>query len=507
MLSGVLATVASSLVLAHHMWPYVVSEESMHHVWHTFESLGNIIIFFLAGSITGSIVVDIDPIDIINLLVIYLFLLFMRGGLLFASKPILKLLSSDNTDVTWQELTLMTWGGLRGAVGLALAIVVNNDLAPHIDTQIPQIAKKDGERLLFFVSGIAFLTMLVNATTAPALVLKLGITAQPGARMTLMKMFNAQLLNWSQDSSYPAEVTEALREMLNESQEEFSSARTDGGGPVSLRTSATKSQSQVIKLKRAGTMLTQAHQMNHEIVAELQMHETWYKAQPPEKLQLLGQELEANTFCQVEDIVELVRDTWVDEGMAKVVNHCFMTMVYNKYWHLIDEGFLRPGSPEADALFTSVRVSLSPYRADLTDYDHITSTLVTHDDFRELKEGSMSSIFGSEALGPEKISSGQSCLSRAVQSWQFNLAVVVVILANSLQVVCEEIWRDDIKRTPCDEPNPMNDSPIWLVLDLFFTSFFFVEFLMKLGCMKLKYFGTWWNRFDFLLWRSAYSAA
>jgi NhaP-type Na+/H+ or K+/H+ antiporter len=142
MLSGVLATVASSLVLAHHMWPYVVSEESMHHVWHTFESLGNIIIFFLAGSITGSIVVDIDPIDIINLLVIYVFLLFMRGGLLFASKPILKLLSSDNTDVSWQELTLMTWGGLRGAVGLALAIVVNNDLAPHIDTQIPQIAKK-----------------------------------------------------------------------------------------------------------------------------------------------------------------------------------------------------------------------------------------------------------------------------------------------------------------------------------------------------------------------------
>merc|ERR1719326_1732161 len=85
-LSGVLATVASSLVLAHHMWPYVVSVESMHHVWHTFESLGNIIVFFLAGSITGFIVIDIDPIDWLNLLVIYVVLLVVRSSLFFGSR-------------------------------------------------------------------------------------------------------------------------------------------------------------------------------------------------------------------------------------------------------------------------------------------------------------------------------------------------------------------------------------------------------------------------------------
>merc|ERR1719399_601131 len=33
---GVLALAAASLVLANHMWPYIVAEESMHHVWHTF---------------------------------------------------------------------------------------------------------------------------------------------------------------------------------------------------------------------------------------------------------------------------------------------------------------------------------------------------------------------------------------------------------------------------------------------------------------------------------------
>merc|ERR1719183_1622928 len=77
-LSGVLATVASSLVLAHHMWPYVVAKDSLHHVWHTFESLGNIIIFFLAGCIIGAVVVDVDPINFLHLIVIYIVLCIIR---------------------------------------------------------------------------------------------------------------------------------------------------------------------------------------------------------------------------------------------------------------------------------------------------------------------------------------------------------------------------------------------------------------------------------------------
>merc|ERR1719356_1757287 len=48
-LSGVLATVSSSLVLAHLMWPHVQNHHTMHTVWHMFEYLGNTIIFFLAG--------------------------------------------------------------------------------------------------------------------------------------------------------------------------------------------------------------------------------------------------------------------------------------------------------------------------------------------------------------------------------------------------------------------------------------------------------------------------
>merc|ERR1712070_944021 len=57
--------------------------------------------------------------------------------------------------------------------------------------------------------------------------------------------------------------------------------------------------------------------------------------------------------------------------MAKVVNKSFLNLVHTHYWKLIESGDLRPGSPESEILFTSIRVSLSPYRVDLVDYKFI----------------------------------------------------------------------------------------------------------------------------------------
>merc|ERR1719183_2290053 len=67
-MSGVLATVGCSIVLAHHMWPYVVEREAMLDFWHVFECLGNIIIFFLGGALTGAAMVHIEVIDYLNLI-------------------------------------------------------------------------------------------------------------------------------------------------------------------------------------------------------------------------------------------------------------------------------------------------------------------------------------------------------------------------------------------------------------------------------------------------------
>jgi NhaP-type Na+/H+ or K+/H+ antiporter len=495
-LSGVLATVASSLVLANHMWPYVVSEESMHHVWHTFEALGNMIVFFLAGAKTGNIFLDIDGIDILNLLLIYLFLVLIRGTLIFSSRPVLKQLSPDKQPVTWQDATLMTWGGLRGAVGLCLALAVERDGAPDIVTGLPNLEKKETGRLLFFVSGIALLTTMVNATTAPSLVNKLGITALPQARQTLLKMFHSQLVNWSKSSDNPPEVTDCLMEMLHEAEHHIDHTKISSSGPQSMRSKSdveplTGDASRNLSKSSISHRSMSSVQQNADLIRELRKEEVAYKARADLQKGLFGKPLGDNLLGKVDDIVELISDQWVDEGMAKVVNQIFLEMVFANYWKLIGSGELRPGSVESDVLMASVRMSLSPYRANLDDYEYVHGKMIADDDFKdEIADGSGSQL-GALADAELAANVAQGPLSSFVASWQFNVGVAVAILFNSLQVAAEEIWRKP--------GTAIHGHSIWLFLDGFFTLFFFIEMLAKMGVMKLSYFGNNWNRFDFFL--------
>jgi hypothetical protein len=96
-----------------------------------------------------------------------------------------------------------------------------------------------------------------------------------------------------------------------------------------------------------------------------------------------------------------------------------------------------------------------------------------------------------------------SQLAKIVASQQFNLSVAVVIMLNSLQVMCEEIWRDSCTQLCPSDPvcvkKDIDDHAIWLVLDILFTLFFVVEAAMKLALLKKQYFMDNWNRFDFFL--------
>jgi len=62
---------------------------------------------------------------------------------------------------------LSSYAGLRGAVGLALALIVK--ASPKIDSYTKDI-------LLYHTGGIAVLTLLINAPTTGILVKYLGLT-------------------------------------------------------------------------------------------------------------------------------------------------------------------------------------------------------------------------------------------------------------------------------------------------------------------------------------------
>ena len=79
----------------------------------------------------------------------------------------------------WRDGVVMTWGGLRGAVGLALAIAVK-------ELRGDAVAEKSKQLLLFHVGGLAFCTLFFNGTSSGALLGALGMTKRSGEASMLL---------------------------------------------------------------------------------------------------------------------------------------------------------------------------------------------------------------------------------------------------------------------------------------------------------------------------------
>ncbi|KAH8068026.1 potassium:proton antiporter [Aureococcus anophagefferens] len=91
--------------------------------------------------------------DVYYLLVLYVALHAIRGLVLVLSTPVLR---SGIYGMSLNQGLVVAYGGLRGAIGLALALIVNETKGLPDQLQM---------RMLFHVSGIAILTLCVNGTT------------------------------------------------------------------------------------------------------------------------------------------------------------------------------------------------------------------------------------------------------------------------------------------------------------------------------------------------------
>ena len=79
--------------------------------------------------------------------------------------------------VTVKDSIVLWWGGLRGVIGLAMALIVAE--TSNIDHEIR-------DQFLFITAGIVLLTSLINATTIKSLVKGLGLTKIPLSKATLL---------------------------------------------------------------------------------------------------------------------------------------------------------------------------------------------------------------------------------------------------------------------------------------------------------------------------------
>jgi NhaP-type Na+/H+ or K+/H+ antiporter len=183
--SGVLGCVSAALVCAAYVWPLVCSHETMHHVWHMVEYIGNTLIFMLAGVIIGETIVVrsyiIQGADFGWLFVMYLCIQVIRAVMMLCFAP---MLMNMGYGVTWKELFFMSWGGLRGAVGLALAIVIDNDL---LNVSPSQYNHCNASQMMFHVGSLAALTLLVNGILSGPILNYLEMTKTPEAKVALLE--------------------------------------------------------------------------------------------------------------------------------------------------------------------------------------------------------------------------------------------------------------------------------------------------------------------------------
>ena len=173
--SGVVALVALALLFAGVGRTRISPEVSdfLSHFWEMMAHIANTIIFLLVGIVIASRVPLHDPDLWITLLVLYLGVQVIRAMTIIVFMPVLKRVGIG---ITWEKTMVLIWGGLRGAVSLALALIVAQD---------PAFPSALGDQVLFLCAGLVVLTILINGTTMGAVLAWLQLDRlPPGKRAT-----------------------------------------------------------------------------------------------------------------------------------------------------------------------------------------------------------------------------------------------------------------------------------------------------------------------------------
>ncbi len=170
--SGVVAVVVIALMFASIGRTKVSPEVAgfLHHFWEMMAHIANTIIFLLVGTLIAGRV-QLDNIDMwVALGILYVSLQIIRATSVVVFMPLLKRIGIG---INRQKATVLVWGGLRGAVSLALALTVaQNELIP----------KEVGDQVLFLCAGIVVLTMLVNGGSMGWVLKKMGLDHLPDAK-------------------------------------------------------------------------------------------------------------------------------------------------------------------------------------------------------------------------------------------------------------------------------------------------------------------------------------
>jgi monovalent cation:H+ antiporter, CPA1 family len=193
--SGVVAVVTLGLCVS--AWgKAALTQENWRHlqsVWEQVAFWAGSLVFILAALVVPRLVAEAGLVNVVMVLTLAAAALGARALVLFLLLPLLSA-ARLTKKVNWEYKTAILWGGLRGAVtlALALAVVENDALAGEVKQFVAVTA-----------TGFVLFTLFVNGTTLRTVIHKLRLDALTPRDQTLRDHILALSL---------LEVTDAVRD-------------------------------------------------------------------------------------------------------------------------------------------------------------------------------------------------------------------------------------------------------------------------------------------------------
>lgn len=159
--SGIIAVLFCGLTTKAFGFSFINDSHLTEDFWHIMEHLLNTVLFTVGGAVWGGIINFGGMEDWLYLLILYASLYAIRALLVLIFFPIT---SNIGIKQNWQEACFMAHAGLRGAVGIALALLLSAEThnAPKEQREKYQ---EYVDKLFGMVGGVAFLTLVINAPT------------------------------------------------------------------------------------------------------------------------------------------------------------------------------------------------------------------------------------------------------------------------------------------------------------------------------------------------------
>jgi monovalent cation:H+ antiporter, CPA1 family len=158
-MSGVLASLAAGLLVGNVGWIRAISEGGRGHVlafWEYAAFLANSVVFILIGSHEAH-----QPITLVTGAAATAVALVLAGRAL-AVYPLCALFARTRVKIDYRYQHVLVWGGLRGALALALALVLPSDVPER-------------QRIIVVSFAVVAFSIFVQGLTMPWLIRRLGL--------------------------------------------------------------------------------------------------------------------------------------------------------------------------------------------------------------------------------------------------------------------------------------------------------------------------------------------